>query len=303
MEDDQPYAVVMIEGRLKTTREMRSRSTGILPLEKLEAAIESLERSQEMLIEALEQPQPNSFGLDPMKISDYLTEVMNELEIFQTQRTLLHEETHGIVSNIPKHVVDPPFPSGPVYYGNAAEKFVANTNLAHLLKRAELWNLPLHAEGPNLDTVHKISICIPGIVSFHEAREYLKRMFWIRPEWRIDTAYLIYHYYCGWGSDKAKTYNLFKDWLICTLNQAITPDLYPDILHSSMNHEYLPSIDELKIPFDPSTEALLMNLLWLSIPQGELLTIAHLQCGILDKHYSSHFDRLQKLLEFEDPLQ
>jgi hypothetical protein len=279
---------MVVEGRLKTARDLRLRTVGVITADALTPVIDDLERAKAMLFDALEHPHPNSYGLAPEKVQEYLMEVLSEIDLLQV-RLDQEEGASGVITNTPTHIVNPPFPASPIDYGNQVQRFIANTNLERLLLRSNLWNLPLHCEGPDPNRMQKISIGITTS-TFHEAREMLKKMFWRIPAWRVDVAYLLYHYYCGLTEHTRDTSSFFREWLIQTLNEAQQPAYYPLLSEKDQ---------DLELPFDPSTEALLINLLWLSVPRGDNLALAYLQSGILHTHYASQVTRVVRLLELE----
>jgi hypothetical protein len=316
MEGDDDYARAMIEGRLRTVKDMRRQGSGVLEIEKLESAIEALERSQEMLLEALDPGAGKSFGLDPDKVQEYLSDVMNELEILQAQRSAIYAE---LPVRPPAPVtVDPPFPSrilqwlpsppnvitrlftadtpNPDKYADSTLKFLVGTNVARLLARTKHWNAGYGKDCPDPNVIYRIYFT-QLTITFNEAREYVKRVFWRDPEWRIEIAYLVYHYYCTTDIDTTKSSAEFRVWLVQVLNMAVTPSAYPTIL-ASLSRMGTFRIEDVKVPFHSETEAFLLNLLWMSYPSSEQIPA---EWWKLREHYDSHHLRLQQLAITEYP--
>jgi len=288
MEDD--GATIMIEGRLRTSKESRSQGSGLLPREKLLAAIEALEKSQAMLLEAIEQPHPNSFGLDPTKIGDYLADVMNELEILQNQ-IAIHDQQYvkahvswDSAAEVMKN--DLRNPSSAI----SAHNWIATTNIHMLFRRAANWRFINDYHGPDVEKIFKL--CAGAPHPSLEARHYFQRGFWMQPQFRLEYAYLVYHSCCGTNENFSHA-SQFRIWLTKSLNQACNPESYPDLLKSL--HPVMKSlctIDDLKVPFDMRIEAELMNLLWLSVPPNDNVSRILLQ-GEVAAHYAIHSTRLE----------
>lgn len=100
----EPDDLVMIPGRIKTIREMRN-STAFLPLEKLNAAIETLEASRTTLEYAFQQFQATgtlSHGANPEELNEWAASVWDQLDQLQEARQrLLQETSHTAKQHMP----------------------------------------------------------------------------------------------------------------------------------------------------------------------------------------------------------
>ena len=108
MEAEDVFDLDMIKGRLKTITGMRVDSQSpFLPMAKLEVAIETLQKSQTELFQARTDIQlagrSRYPGVTIENVDEYLARVMDELEILETQHSLLLQE---VPDNIP-----PPAPA------------------------------------------------------------------------------------------------------------------------------------------------------------------------------------------------
>jgi hypothetical protein len=95
MEPENALDLGMIGGRLRTIREMRTESTSpFLPIAKLEAAIDTLRASETMLHRVRKDIEDGTMEYRDTidQVDGYLAGVMDELEILETQHTILLQE-------------------------------------------------------------------------------------------------------------------------------------------------------------------------------------------------------------------
>jgi hypothetical protein len=115
------------------------------------------------------------------------------------------------------------------------------------------------------------------IVGSSESRiEQLKREFWILPQFRYETAALLYHYHCGRIGDPTAPSQRFRHWLIQCLELLNNPAAFQDLILSLSNTK-LYTEQELELPLSEEMEKKLMALLWLSIPREDLMSRVQLQ--------------------------
>jgi hypothetical protein len=110
MEPENALDLGMIGGRLRTIQEMRMTTTSpFLPMAKLEAAIDCLQKSQAELFQAradLQEKGQSSYpNISTDNVEEYLVRVMDELEILETQHMLLLQEVPDD-TNLPRTVYD-----------------------------------------------------------------------------------------------------------------------------------------------------------------------------------------------------
>jgi hypothetical protein len=244
MEPD--YELGMTEGRIRTSREMREYS-GMLPLEKINSAIEGLEKSQAWLLEALDHPVDCGFGMTPEVIPDYLSNVMNELEIWQTQRSILLESIAD--------VEEESFEEVSTKVSRLHYKETKLQCIEHLLERASTWKI----SSAYLPDPAKLAKYLSSIRGKPKAEDVLLD-FWTQPHIRIEMAYLLFNAYCGDASSTISR-DLFRQAIVKLLKNAAGHQL------DSVQNTY-PNLD-LHVPFTPDVESALISLLWLATPSDD----------------------------------